>query len=121
MQVFRKARKIINQQIPSREHRHYPFRVATNYRKFMQVYGGRFSAEQSQEVLRSVNFVHEKAGEFLHSNPEQHKFTRYVRDCHTAMESVLVDTAATSAETNRPDQGSPQLSAVPRHRKKGPR
>jgi hypothetical protein len=84
MRSFRKARKIVNDQM-ARERLHYPYRVARIYGEFFDEFEGVLSGPERSEVGQAAAYVLERIGKLDRERQRQ----RYVRDCRDVMEYVV--------------------------------
>jgi hypothetical protein len=84
MPYFRRARKIINEQIKS-ERLHYPYRVARLYFDFYSTFDQMLRPDEAQEVARAAKFVLDQSAK-LPAERQRHK---YVRECREGMEHIL--------------------------------
>ncbi len=92
MSAFRKARKIIYDQI-QKERLHYPYRVAMAFAEFYDVFESRLSPEDRGEIARAARYIADRIARL----PEYRREQRYVSECADAMEYVL-ERARTSLE-----------------------
>ncbi len=85
MNSFREARNIINRQIQD-DRRHYPYRVATNYQNFIDRFGKKLKKGEIKEVQDAALNVLDK----IDTLPAYRKSHRYVSNCKTALEHVVL-------------------------------
>jgi hypothetical protein len=84
MQNFRRARKIVNEQI-AKERLRYPYRIATMYADFFERFEGRLSMSEKTEIGRAARFVTERIAKL----PEDRQVEKQIVRCRAAMEKVL--------------------------------
>ena len=94
MQYFRKARKIINEQI-KRERLHYPYRVATLYALFYDKFYLSLNDKSKEEVVKAATFVANR----IKTLPERRQQQRYVSNCADAM-NYIIESATINMPTN---------------------
>jgi hypothetical protein len=84
MQNFRRARKIVNEQI-TKERLRYPYRIAAMYADFFECFEGRLSMSDKTEIGRAARFVAERIAKL----PEDRQLEKQIVRCRAAMEKVL--------------------------------
>jgi len=92
MPFFRRARKIINEQLKS-ERLHYPYRVARLYFEFFSTFEQMLRPDETQELARAAKFVLDQSAK-LPPDRQRHK---YVRECREGMEYILERVTSTSS------------------------
>lgn len=95
MPFFRRARKIINEQLKS-ERLHYPYRVARLYFDFFSTFEQMLRPDDSQELARAAKFVLDQSAK-LPPDRQRHK---YVRECREGMEYILERVASSSSASD---------------------
>ncbi len=80
LQLFRKARKIIFEQIQT-DRLYYPYRVATKLGDFYDTFAGILSSSEVGEILNAANYITKRIGGLPPSLQQQ----RYVRECLGSM------------------------------------
>jgi hypothetical protein len=85
MLAFRKARAILIAQVSKKEHRHYPFRVASKYSPFLATHRHILQATDVDEIARAARFVRRRI-DGLSAYRASH---RYVAECRRAMQEIL--------------------------------
>lgn len=83
MENFRLARQIINQQIQDEKH-YNPYRVAIEYRAFIDRFGSNLSIQNVQEIGEAAKVVNERSFRL----PSSVKNHRWVIECRKAMDYV---------------------------------
>jgi hypothetical protein len=91
MKSFSKARTIVNRQIMDKR-RHYPYRVAAHYQKFLDRFGSELSVSQLTEIGEAAREVRSRIDELI-PRRRKHKF---VVGCERAMEDIMKRTAKLS-------------------------
>lgn len=84
MRAFRRARKIIHEQIHA-QRRHHPYRVALTYGEFFDEFADSLTAADRTEIANAAKYVLGR----INTLPPEHRNQRYVRQCHDAMEYVI--------------------------------
>lgn len=93
--VFRKARLILNRQVVQKEHRHYPYRVASSYLQFLSTHSGVLGPDGIEEVVRAARFVLRR----ICALSAYHARHRYVAECQRVMEEILKEYPVASSDT----------------------
>lgn len=81
MENFRQARKIIDRQIKE-ERRQFPYRVASNYAKFVDRFGDGLTLADLAEVRLACDFVLDR----IEQLPDYISEIKHVRNCKDEME-----------------------------------
>jgi hypothetical protein len=84
MQYFRRARKILTQQLKS-ERLHYPYRVARLYYDLYVAFEDDLSEGDVAEIARAAQFVLSQSNKLP---PERHRH-KYVKECREGMEYII--------------------------------
>jgi hypothetical protein len=95
MECFRHARDIINRQIKD-ERLHYPYKVALNYTRFINRFGGKLKLAWIDEIEQSAKSIAERIPEL----PEERRLNRYVKECKREMDYVLYKCAELKRRLN---------------------
>lgn len=98
MVAFRKARKIIFEQI-QRERLHYPYRVATAFGEFYDTFAPVFSHEQKAEIARAAKYVSDR----IERLPRERQDQKYVEKCWEAMQRIIGAATQPAAEAAPPN------------------
>ncbi len=84
MAAFRKARKIIFEQI-QKERLHYPYRVAAALRELYEVLSPSWSQDDKAEIARAARYIADR----IERLPPQRQEQRYVMECWETMQRIL--------------------------------
>jgi hypothetical protein len=84
MTAFRRARNIIFRQVTN-ERLHYPYRVAANYKEFLDRFAGELASKDIQEIKKAAA----KLVENIEDLPSGRKEQKPIRECQKAMEYVI--------------------------------
>jgi hypothetical protein len=84
MPAFREARKIIFAQIQN-ERLHYPYRVATTFSQFYDVFRPQMNDQQKDEIKRAAKHIANR----IETLPETRQQHRTVEQCWRAMQEIL--------------------------------
>ena len=95
MQYFRRARKILTQQLKS-ERLHYPYRVAKLYYDLYAAFEDSLTPADAGEIARAAQFVISRS-DALPPDRQRHK---YVKECREGMNYVVTHFAANFAAKN---------------------
>ena len=98
MECFRQARDIINRQIKD-ERLHYPYRVALNYVRFINRFGGKLKEAWVDEIEQSARSIADRIPEL----PQERRENRYVKQCRNEMEYVLYKCAELKRRQANPE------------------
>ncbi|MBC8506289.1 MAG: hypothetical protein H8D34_15615 [Chloroflexi bacterium] len=88
MTHFRKARKIINNQMVGEDRRHYPYNVASYYGEFYEKFEPELSNKNRSEIGRAARYVLERIDKL----PAGRQNNYYVKNCRHIMEYLVMET-----------------------------